>query len=77
MRTTLYGDVTAERRTAAFSAAPLKDVEGASARKRQRSKRLVEPRGAAGGSHSLAVDILHQRPESRLYEQVVLMAACN
>jgi FO synthase len=39
MRTTLYGDVSQERRHAAFNAAPLIEVRGASAAKQQRSKR--------------------------------------
>ena len=78
MRTTLYGDVSSERHEAALSAAPLTEVEGASAAKAQRSKRLdsgAVPRLTQ--PQSLAIEIVQQPQEAALYEHVVLMAACN
>ena len=72
MRTTLYADVSPERRDAALAAAPLTEIEGASAAKYERSKRL-----------SLNVEALEltwiKQPsrDASLYESVVLMAACN
>lgn len=70
MRTTLYGDVSQERRTAAFAAAPLRPIFNNSAGKRQRLKRLVP---------SEAVRLLEPQPGPThpVYEQVLLMAACN
>ena len=70
MRTTLYDDVSAQRKQAAFAASALEPVENAGAGKRARSKRLVP------------VEALHLQPYNPgrghpLYEQVVLMAACN
>ena len=64
MRNTLYGEVPAERRQAAFSAAPLALVENSAAARKQRSKRLQ-------------VQAVRLVPDSALYERVVLMAACN
>jgi FO synthase len=69
MRTTLYKDASAERRSTAFAAAPLADVHGAGAGKTQRSKRLTDVQRL----------VLKPLPpgDSTLYEQVVLHAACN
>jgi len=41
MRDTVYGDVTQQRRDAAFAAAPLNEMENAGAGKYQRNKRLI------------------------------------
>jgi FO synthase len=71
MRTTLYRDAPLERRRAAFSAPPLTAVDNASAGKRERSKRLVPVE---------AVRLLDMEPPDRgylVYEQVMLLAACN
>ncbi len=71
MRTTLYRDAPAERRRAAFSAPPLTAIDNASAGKRERSKRLVPVD---------AVRLLDMEPPDRghlVYEQVMLLAACN
>ncbi|MFC1578813.1 5-amino-6-(D-ribitylamino)uracil--L-tyrosine 4-hydroxyphenyl transferase CofH [Pseudomonadota bacterium] len=75
MRTTLYADAGPERRAAAFSALPLAPVVNAPAGKRERSKRLV-PLAAldAAGLHHTAGPT---EPEHHVYQQVVLMAACN
>jgi FO synthase len=67
MRDTLYRAVSPERRAAALAAAPLAEVENAGAGPRQRSKRLVE----------LLPEPVRLVADERLYEQVVLMAACN
>ena len=67
MRTTLYGTVTAERREAAFGAVPLTIAENAGAGKLQRRKRPV-PALIETGRADLG---------DPLYEQVILMAACN
>jgi FO synthase len=78
MRTTLYADATLERRDAAFAAAPLAEVYGASAGKLQRSKRL-EPMPVAT-SVALSMPLVwaqHTARDSAMYESVVLMAACN
>ncbi len=76
MRTTLYGDAPFERQRAAFNAAPLVEVRGATAGKLQRSKRLVN--GIEGSAiESIPVELLQLPPDSSLYEHVVLMAACN
>ena len=73
MRTTLYGEVPAERRRAALRAAPLGAVRGADAGKLQRSKRLPTP-----VTEPIRLDWPEPvRAESALYEKVVLMAACN
>jgi FO synthase len=69
MRTTLYDEVSRERRDAAFGAAPLTLVDNASAGKRQRDKRL-RGAGAAPGEAQPAL-------ESALFQRVMLMAACN
>jgi FO synthase len=75
MRTTLYADVALHRREAAFAAAPLAEVYGASAAKQQRSKRII---------HTVPVDevtgVVHRLSPAQdvaVYESVVLMAACN
>jgi FO synthase len=70
MRTTLYASVQPERRKAAFAASPLASVQNAKASKRERSKRLVP------------VEALHLQADQPgrghpIYEQVMLMAACN
>ncbi len=67
MRDTLYRDVSAERRRAAFDAPELIPLENAAAGKRQRSKRLAP------------VDLSRVAPpqEEQLYQRVLLMAACN
>ena len=70
MRTTLYRDVDPGRREAAFAAQPLAPVNNDSAGKRERSKRLVP------------IDTVRLDPEMPddmhpVYEQVMLMAACN
>jgi FO synthase len=67
MRTTLYGPVTAERREAAFGAAPLAIAENAGAGKVQRRKRPVPT----------LLEAVHADRDDPLYEQVILMAACN
>lgn len=71
MRTTLYRDVSGERRAAAQNTIPLLNVENAPAGKRQRSK-LPEPLlfDALGADDALAGG-------APLYENVVLTAACN
>jgi FO synthase len=82
MRTTGYGDVSAERRSAAFAAQPLAPVENASAGKRQRSKRLVPVEAVPLVFDSRARTLASRRPPEQdrshlVYEQVMLMAACN
>ena len=71
MRSTLYAEVPAERRAAAFAAQPLAAVDNAAAAKQQRSKRLVPT--------AVEVDVVPLRlvRDATLYERVVLMAACN
>jgi len=82
MRTTLYGDVSPARRRAAFMARPLAPMENASAGKRQRSKRLV-PVDAVRlelgvPAHAVpARSAGHGDGNHLVYEQVMLMAACN
>ncbi|MCP5189772.1 MAG: 5-amino-6-(D-ribitylamino)uracil--L-tyrosine 4-hydroxyphenyl transferase CofH [Pseudomonadales bacterium] len=75
MRTTLYADAGPQRRAAAFAAAPLAPVVNAPAGKRQRSKQLVpllalEDDGRPQGAEPTEDAHL-------LYQQVLLMAACN
>jgi hypothetical protein len=77
MRTTLYGDVPQERRNAAFNAAPMAEVRGASAAKQQRSKRLLAVDKRQGAPDSLEVKWIDKSQDRTLYESVVLMAACN
>ena len=72
MRSTLYKDVSPERREAAFAAAPLAEVVSAPARKRQRSKALVPV--AVEPVAEEAIRLVH---DPVLYERVILMAACN
>jgi FO synthase len=67
MRTTLYRDVDRQRRLAAEAAAPLTAVVNSPAGKRARSKRLVP----------LAVQPVASEQDYSLYQQVMLMAACN
>lgn len=69
MRTTLYADVSPERRTAALNAQPLMPVHSADAGKKQRSKRLPDVQRLVVQPSS--------RPDVALYERVVLHAACN
>jgi len=71
MRTTSYEAASSERRTTAFAALPLVAVDNAPAAKWQRSKRIEPLRRAATPRAQAAV------AEEDLYEQVVLMAACN
>ncbi|MEH6634534.1 MAG: 5-amino-6-(D-ribitylamino)uracil--L-tyrosine 4-hydroxyphenyl transferase CofH [Halioglobus sp.] len=73
MRSTLYNDVSPERRASAFAAAPLEALENASATKRQRSKRVVALKIDAVE----VVEGVHRVQDVSLYERVVLMAACN
>ena len=70
MRTTLYADVPAERYRAAFSAPPLVPVINAAAAKLHRGKSLL-PGGVLPELISMST------AETSLYEQVMLMAACN
>ena len=69
MRTTLYTDVPAERYRAAVSAPPLAPVVNAAATKLERGKSLL-PEGVLPERISMPAD-------QSLYEQVMLMAACN
>ncbi|MDX1733470.1 MAG: 5-amino-6-(D-ribitylamino)uracil--L-tyrosine 4-hydroxyphenyl transferase CofH [Halioglobus sp.] len=70
MRTTLYADVPVERERAARSTIPLADIHNAPAGKRQRPK-VLSPQEVPGAGFGV-------EPESlRLYENVVLTAACN
>jgi FO synthase len=75
MRTTLYGDASAERRAVAFAAAPLAEVYGASAGKQQRSKRI----SARASADTTVQPLAWVQPsyDAAVYETVVLMAACN
>ena len=77
MRTTLYGDAAQERRNAAFNAAPLAAVRGASAAKNQRRKRLLAVEKSLGAPDTLEVKWIHESQDRTVYESVVLMAACN
>jgi len=77
MRTTLYADAAPERRTAAFEAAALVEVHGASAKKQQRSKRLSPPVEVPAAPEVLAVHRVQQFRDAAVYESVMLMAACN
>jgi FO synthase len=77
MRTTLYGDAAQERRNAAFNAAPLAAVRGASAAKQQRRKRLLAVEKSLGAPDTLEVKWIHESQDRTVYESVVLMAACN
>ncbi len=77
MRTTLYGDAAQERRNAAFNAAPLAAVRGASAAKKQRRKRLLAVEKPLGAPEMLEVKWIHESQDRTVYETVVLMAACN
>ena len=77
MRTTLYGDAAQERRNAAFNAAPLAAVRGASAAKQQRRKRLLAVEKPLGTPDTMEVKWIHESQDRTVYESVVLMAACN
>jgi FO synthase len=77
MRTTLYGDAAQERRKAAFNAAPLAAVRGASAAKQQRRKRLLAVEKPLGTPDTMEVKWIHESQDRTVYESVVLMAACN
>ena len=77
MRTTLYGDAARERRNAALNAAPLSEVLGASAAKKQRSKRLSVVEQPLDAPDTLEVKWIHESHDRTVYESVVLMAACN
>jgi FO synthase len=77
MRTTLYGEAGSDRRKAAFEAKALVEVEGASAGKRQRSKRLAPHGEAKTTAEVLQVNWVQQSRDATVYESVVLMAACN
>ncbi|MCB1700718.1 MAG: 5-amino-6-(D-ribitylamino)uracil--L-tyrosine 4-hydroxyphenyl transferase CofH [Halioglobus sp.] len=72
MRTTLYQQVSPERRAAAFSALPLAEVHNAGAGKRERSKRLVPVVAVPLDFQDELQDMGHL-----VYQQVMLMAACN
>ena len=82
MRTTLYGDVSPARRRAAFMARPLAPMENASAGKRQRSKRLIPVEAVrlelGVPAHAISArSVGHGDGNHLVYEQVMLMAACN
>ncbi|MBK6738608.1 MAG: 5-amino-6-(D-ribitylamino)uracil--L-tyrosine 4-hydroxyphenyl transferase CofH [Haliea sp.] len=77
MRTTLYGDAGAERRSAAFAAAPLAEVYGDSAGKQQRSKRIAAPVSADATAQVQPLAWVRPYHDATVYESVVLMAACN
>ena len=77
MRTTLYANASSQRREAAFAAAPLADVHGASARKLQRSKRIGELAHADAAPQGLPLTWVQSPHDATVYESVVLMAACN
>lgn len=92
MRTTLYADAPAERRTAAFAAGPLAPVDNAAAGKGQRRKvlepTLIEPHPSEPAAveqaaveqaavEQAAVEPVRLIQDASLYERVVLMAACN
>jgi FO synthase len=70
MRTTLYATATPERREAAFAASPLVSVQNDKAGKRERLKRLVP-------QEAVHLQIDPPRWGHPIYEQVMLMAACN
>jgi FO synthase len=72
MRNTLYGDAAPERRVAAMSAGPVRQIVNELAGKRQRSKRLSVP-----GAPLEYVSWVRSSNDSGLYEQVILRAACN
>jgi FO synthase len=75
MRTTLYADAAPQRRDAAFAAAPLAEVHGASAARQQRSKRIIPTVSLVE-----TTGVVHRPSPAQdvaVYESVVLMAACN
>ena len=67
MRNTLYQPVGAARREAAFDALPLAEVNNTLAGKKQRSKRLA----------TVAEEPVRLVNDPALWDQVVLMAACD
>lgn len=67
MRNTLYNPVSIERRAASFAASALTDIENTLAAKKQRSKRLVET----------PLEPVRMVDDPRLWDEVVLMAACD
>ncbi len=69
MRTTLYAEVPAERYRAAFSAPPLAPVVNDAAAKLERGKGLL-PGAVLPERGSLQAG-------TSMYEQVMLLAACN
>ncbi len=77
MRSTLYTEVSSERREAAFNAAPLGEIENAAASKRQRSKCLAPVVVNPAVVELVAVAPGRLVQGAALYERVVLMAACN
>ncbi len=76
MRTTLYADAPVQQRRAAFAAGPITAIANAPAGKRQRLKHIA---AAPGGTDTVTLLFPAGALESHteLYEQVVLMAACN
>jgi FO synthase len=77
MRTTLYADASSQRRDAAFAAAPLAEVYGASAQKLQRSKLINHAAPPAAEPPGIPLTWVQVPPDAAMYESVVLMAACN
>lgn len=77
MRTTLYGDASPQQREAAFAASPLVEVHGASATKKQRSKRINQTAEVEDALQVLPVTWVQPPQDTTVYESVVLMAACN
>jgi FO synthase len=78
MRTTLYADVPGERRKAAFAALPLQAIDNAPATKRQRSKRLpLQVLDTVLIPIQVEAQPVGISAESPLYDQVMLLAACN
>ena len=77
MRTTLYRDVSPGRRQAAFAAQPLAPVVNAGAGRKQRSKRLVPVDAVRLEFEPHARALVEADRGHEVYEQVMLMAACN
>lgn len=77
MRTTLYADASQQRRDAAFAAGPLAEVHGASAAKRQRSKRIKNVIHDEVLPQGIPLTWVQPPRDATVYESVVLMAACN
>ena len=71
-------DVPGERRKAAFAALPLQAIDNAPATKRQRSKRLpLQVLDSVLMPIQVEAQPVGISAESPLYEQVMLLAACN